>query len=64
MRTETGKEQQKTGKQPDARKLAAELDKLKKVLEDKTAAGPVKSRAIDRMRMINRETDPARDALW
>jgi len=65
MRT-TREKQEKAGKicKPDTGKLAAELDTLKKILEDRTAPLPARSRAVDRMRTINRATDPARDVLW
>lgn len=56
----------KNGKQnkPDTRKLAVEFNRLKKILENRTAPMSARSKAVDRMRTINRETDPARDVLW
>lgn len=66
MRTSEMKKQGKPGKtdEPDTRKLAAELGRLKKILEDRNAPLSARSEAINRMRKINRETDPARDVIW
>ena len=61
------REIKRTNEKPDkqdARKLAVELDRLKKILEDKTAPLSARNKAVDRMRTINRDTDPARDVIW
>ena len=56
----------KNGKQdkPDMRKLAVELGKLKKILENRNVPLSARQKAVDRMRRINRDTDPARDVIW
>jgi len=59
MRGDNGKQDK-----PDIRKLGVELEKLKRILEDRRTSGPARTQAIERMRRINRETDPARDVIW